>query len=482
MEKNKQHKKYIYIIALLLMIRAVTLPAFSFVDTTEGRYAGIAKNIVDYDNWITPKLWHNGELVPFLGKPPLFFWSSAICMKYFGQNEFAARLPGFLSFVNILLIMFIIIRKYISTEIAWRAVFLLLSSVVIFAASGFVIVDLMLSLGVAGAYFAYFAFIKEPDIKLRKKWSRTVFLFLAIGFMVKGPVAILLFGVPVFAWTVYYRRSGDLKHHAWLTGFGIFLLITAPWFVLAEIKNPGFIKYFFVNENFLRFVVRDYGDKYGSGHEHIRGTAILMMLAAASPWSFYAIFRMFHCRRFYSIKQILNNEYMNFFLFIVAADTLLWSMARQLLMTYLFPLVPAFAVWLAFLIQKQDESKNVKRHSFSSHAFVLCVGTAIALLIAAPVISQNKSTKDIIDICKNISDGARIYFVHDVPYSAYFYAKDKVVPHPDESVSESLDHIENLDNSLCVISKKSYSKLPEKIRKRKYCIASEGEYTLIESY
>ena len=481
-KNNQQYIKYFLILVLLLIARGLTLPAFSLVDTTEGRYAGIAKNILESGDWVTPHLWHNGELMPFLGKPPLFFWSSAICMKIFGQNEFAVRLPGLISFAMVLVTMYIVLRKYVNSEIAWRAIFFCMSSVVVFVSSGLVIVDIMLTLGISGAIFSYYAFTAEQDIKLRKHWSRMVFLFLAVGFMVKGPVAILLFVLPVFTWTVLYRKWQDLKNHAWISGSAIFFLIVSPWFILAESKNPGFLKYFFVNENFLRFIVHDYGDKYGSGHEHIRGAAIVMMLIAASPWSFYAIFRIFHYRRVLSVKSIFQDKNMNFFLIAVVVDTMFWSMARQLLMTYLFPLVPVFAVWLAFLVQEQEESKQQKSHVFSKHAFVICIITIAGLAIAGPTISRNRSTKSIIDICNDISESDKIYFVHDVPYSAYFYSKDKVVVHPGESVEISLENIEKTGNTLCVISENSYNKLPETIRKRKYCLERQGKYILLEPF
>lgn len=45
------------------------------------------------------------------------------------------------------------------------------------------------------------------------------------------------------------------------------------WFAACELRNPGFLPYFFVNENFLRFITPDYGDAYGNGHVYPRGAA-----------------------------------------------------------------------------------------------------------------------------------------------------------------------------------------------------------------
>lgn len=61
-------------------------------DTTEARYAEIARKMLETGDWITPQFEYG---VPFWGKPPLHTWLSAAGMGAFGVNEFAARLPIF---------------------------------------------------------------------------------------------------------------------------------------------------------------------------------------------------------------------------------------------------------------------------------------------------------------------------------------------------------------------------------------------------
>lgn len=81
---------------------------------------------------------------------------------------------------------------------------------------------------------------------------------MALGFLTKGPVALVLMGIPllgVLIWNRTLLRVFTLPFHL---GIPVFLLITAPWFYLAEQQNAGFIRYFFVNENFLRFLVKNY--------------------------------------------------------------------------------------------------------------------------------------------------------------------------------------------------------------------------------
>lgn len=476
-------KKFFLILGALLLARCATLPILPLIGTTEGRYAQISQHMVTSGDWVTPRLWTDGELIPFMGKPPLFFWSSAVSMKIFGINEFAARLPSLISLAVILFLMWVVLIRYTDRCTAWQAMFICISSSVIFVSSGLVIVDMMLTMGVAGALLAYYAFIQEQNRKIRKRWSMVIFFMLALGFMTKGPVAIALVALPVLAWTVYFRKWRDLKDHAWLSGIIIFLVIVAPWFYLAEIRNPGFLKYFFVNENFLRFIVHDYGDKYGSGHEYIRGTAIIMMIGAACPWSVYGAYRLFKCRSIHYVKKVFKDNKMSFFLFVIIIDTIFWSFARQLLITYLYPLVPLFAAWLAILIQQQTERVRQDCNIFNMHAFTICLITTILLVASTPMMSQRRSTKGIIEISDvhSIDQDPKLYFVHSTPNSAYFYGKNRVISHPKESIEASLAAIRSNNSVIGFIRDKYYKRLSADDRYKMRVLEQSGKYVIFRN-
>jgi 4-amino-4-deoxy-L-arabinose transferase-like glycosyltransferase len=173
-----------------------------------------------------------------------------------------------------------------------------------------------------------------------------VFVLLALGFLTKGPVAIALFGLPVLTWTLRWRQWSQLRDHAWTAGVLLALGLVLPWFLLCESRNPGSLKYFFLNENLLRFVTHDYGDAYGSGHLYPRGAALLMFLAVTAPWSAFALWHVARTRSAMSILSLGNKQ--DSFLFLgFALGTLFWCFARQLLFTYLLPMLPLFAAWLA---------------------------------------------------------------------------------------------------------------------------------------
>ena len=473
-------KTCLSIVIVLLLFRCVTLSLHALSDPTEGRYALISKEIVTSGNWVTPHIRRDGQLIPFLGKPPLYFWSAAACIKVFGVSEFSVRLPGFLSLVVTLFLMWKVLARYADQTIAWRSVFMLVSSVVIFVSSGIVIVDVMVMMSVAGALLGYYAFMMEPEASVRKRWSLLIFVMLSIGFMTKGPVTLVLFGLPVLVWTGWFRRWRDLKDHAWIWGSVLFLIMTVPWFVLCEKENPGFLRYFFVNENFLRFVIHEYGDKYGSGHEHIRGTAIWMMVVAACPWSFYAFYKLIQHRKQISFKAVLCQEELAFFLCVVVVNTLFWSLARQLLISYLFPMVPLFAVWLAMLVSKYPVLKPNKDTLFKNNACIIVISVVTVFVFISTYMNGRRSTKLVIDQAIESYPTCRVYFLRQVPFSAYFYGGDKVIPHPKELVGESVRKGLMGNDTVFVAKLRYYERLFEHHPYRVSFKERYGEYVIFE--
>lgn len=468
-------KKILIILMVMISARIFTLPWLPIMDPSEGRYATISKTMSTTGDYITPKIIIDGKLVPFWGKPPLFFWGEALCIKLFGANEFSSRLPSALSGIALLLLLYWIVSRYHGLKIGATATFITFSSGAFFFMSGLVLLDMMLVLFSCGAWLLYYAFLKEESRKNKKLFSIAIFIFLALGFMVKGPVALAMFGVPVFFWTLLNKRWSHLADHAWVTGSGLFLVLTVPWFIVAEQKTPGFLNYFFIHENLLRFIVHKYGDKYGTGHEFPHGMSILFMLAAAAPWTAWiALMIAMKVVRLkkdnLSYRNIIpvalesgykSKEKFNYFAVAFISITLFWCFAKQMLLYYLLPAIPAFSIWAAFYFQKN----KVSMKSISRSALLLTCIYCVTLFAIYLSIGKSKSTKNIVQYIKNIDDVDNIVFVRRVPFSAYFYGEDLTEIHPKEEISVSLDRGVSTQNTIYVVSKHYRKRFFDKIAK-----------------
>ena len=331
-----------------------------------------------------------------------------------------------------------------------------ITCVVLLAACGLVIVDMLLTFAVTGAVLGFYAFCQEQDKQRRKDWSVWTAGMLGIGFMTKGPVVLVMVGLPVLIWSLLFRRWKDLRTQQWYLGITLFGLMVAPWFIAAELRSPGFLRYFFINENLLRFVVHEYGDRYGDGHIYPRGTAVLMMLLAAAPWSIVGPIQFFKNRKILSFALLRKDPLLMYFLLVVVVNTLFLAMARQLLMTYLFPLVPAYLVFLAMLRERVLQLSFFDERKISSAGVALVAGVAVVGMLAVPY-SMGCSTKSILTKAQAYKKACeKIYFVRRVPFSAYYYAPADVLPHPDESVDVSLKTVLERKDPVLVVSHEEY--------------------------
>lgn len=467
-------------LGLACIVRLAFMVTLPLVDPTEGRYAVIAQEMLLSGDWTTPRLWHNGALVPFLGKPPLFFWSSAAGMALFGTAEWAARLPSLAAAVALLTLLVVVLRRYADRRIACPAALMTAVSPVFFILSGAVMVDMVLGFFVAGSLLAYFAFARETDARTRRYWSLLVFILLAGGLLSKGPVAIILFGLPIFTWTFIRGKWSLLRHHSWGWGTGLFLALTVPWFWLCEVRNPGFLHYFFVNENLLRYLTHSYGDLYGNGHVHPRGTAIGMMLVAVLPWVGYAGWYALRSREFRS--RFLRWDDVSSFLFIgFALDTLFWCLARQLLITYMVPMIPFFCAWLTYVWPREDVKGPARLPAVSLATLGLLLAFGIG---AAVVVPNSKSTEAILEcVATSPLPGIRrapLTFVRHVPYSAYFYGRGQVQPHPKEEASTSVSRVFADSHETVLIAKEKYLReIPDVQRNELLHVTSVGQWHLL---
>jgi len=465
-------------LAFILAARIFAMSLLPLTDPTEGRYAQVAQEMLITGDWITPRIWMNETHLPFQGKPPLYFWAAAEAMNILGEHEFAARLPSLLAAIAFLFLLYHVMQRYGGVKDAGLlGVMATVSCGFFVALSGSVAVDMVFSTCVAGSLIAYFAFICEPDRQNRRRWSLLVFILLALGFLTKGPVAIVLFGLPVLVWTIRWRDWHRLRDHRWIVGTLLFLIIVAPWFILCEMRNQGFLKYFFINENLLRFVTHDYGDAYGSGHIYPRGSALLMFLAASAPWSLLGLWRLIRRKSGFR-EDCLSDPRTNFLFLGFAAGTLFWCLARQLLFTYLLPMVPLFAAWVVLTTRTDANRKRLLAASA-----VLVTATAVVSTVCVPCMRNVNTTREIVNVARRLDYDKQsrepLVFERKTPYSALFYARGWVIPHPKEPIQESLRRYADKERSALVVvearRKKELSKLTSGCWSE---LASTGEWVL----
>jgi len=336
------------VLTLGLLARALSLEYMDLIDPTEARYAIVAQNMVLENDWITPKLPMPEGVVPYMGKPPLHFWLTALSFRTFGMEEWSSRLPSFISALGIIFAIFFFTRRLFGNPEAIAAALISLSSLMFFFLAGASVTDVTLSFFVTlGTIFLY-RFVASPEVST--KWIYASAMSAALAFLCKGPIGIILIGLPILIFSVFRRDFAWMKRVPWIFVLVLFLMVVIPWFALNEIRNPGSLRYFFWNENIARYLFEDYGDKYGSGHIHTYGTSWLMLALTFCPWTLVLATKLLKGDRLALSALFKEEKSLVFILSWAVASPLFFTFVKQLHAMYILPSFPPLAIMTAVLL------------------------------------------------------------------------------------------------------------------------------------
>lgn len=416
-------------VVLLALARLWSLAWYPLMDTTEARYADIARRMLERADWVTPWI---GDDIPFWGKPPLSFWATEAGFVLFGVTEWGARLPHFLLGVAVAALAWWQART-ISHRAAWHTVGLLAGSVLFLVSSGAVMTDMALALGNTMVMVGFWRAWRGDGAGRRA--GGLLAAGAAIGLLAKGPVSLVLWGVPVLGWALVGGRFRQAwQRLAWLRGALLVLAITLPWYLMAERRSPGFLQYFIVGEHWHRFVTPGWaGDLYGSAHAFPRGSIWLFAAAAVLPWSLLiplAAWAGLGGRRARAPDAPPPHEGETSYLLAWAlTPCLFFTVAGNILWTYVLPGLPA----LALLAGRWTAS----RRRVELAEGVLALGMAIGVIgIAGLVISgsardrlDGRSAQALVqDYQRHAAPGEGLYFIGKMPFSGAFYSAGQAHP------------------------------------------------------
>ncbi|WP_241479036.1 ArnT family glycosyltransferase [Leisingera sp. ANG-M1] len=426
------------ILGALALVRLLAIFTLPFTDTTEARYAEIARKMVETGDWITPQFDYG---VPFWGKPPLHTWLSAAGMELFGVNGFGARIFIFACALLLLGMLFRWVRQEAGSGAALVSVTVLASSVLFFGASAFVMTDLVMTLGVAMAMIGLWNCLHSENGSRFHGWF--AFAGLAIGLLAKGPVAVVLCGIPAVLWGLVSGRWREAGKLPWVSGLALLLLLSLPWYVAAELKTPGFLNYFLVGEHFERFTVPDWqGDLYGNGHERPKGAIWGDWVLAFLPWSLVLVPMLFTPRRLVRSFRGDRLHWRSYLLCWALSPLLLFTASANILAAYTLPGLPAAAVLLVLLCTDAWRPCRLRapRVLFAiCSVFVIFTGGFYATLAQfAPHAVNLRSEKELVRKKTEISSQSPLYYIGKRSYSAEFYTRGQARNLPDLAAVQQL--------------------------------------------
>jgi len=237
----------LFLAAVIFVSFFASLSMAPLFDLDEGAFSEATREMLASGNYLTTYL--NGVLR--FDKPILIYWFQALSASIFGIKAFAFRLPSALAGIGWAYGIYWFGRRYFDRLTAFMAAFFMVVSLQTTIIAKAAIADSLLNMFIAYSMFFLFIFLD----KNQKKYLYLSFGAIALGFMTKGPVALL---IPIAVSFIYLLTRRDLGRFFKMVfnplGILIFVLIASPWYIL-EYREQGmaFINGFFLKHNLSRF-------------------------------------------------------------------------------------------------------------------------------------------------------------------------------------------------------------------------------------
>ncbi len=341
---NIIQSRWLWLVVLLLSAVWFTVwlghPALVIQD--EGRYVGIAREMMRQHEWVVP--WFNG--VPFFDKPIMYYWLEIIGLKVGGFSTFGARLPQAVMGIVGVVMTYHTARRLFSPQVALLSWLFLAVSPLYFLLSHYADMDLEVAVFIGLSLMA-FILAQQPDAS---KPSCRYYMWLCYAMagcaiMTKGFMGIVFPAMVAGLWVLCTQQWSVLKRLHLFTGILILLAINAPWNVMMEMRFPDYWHYFFYQLQFARY--------FASNFSHIEPFwfYVPVLLVGALPVSLLCISRLFQWRSL-KLSALRAKPNQTFFLVWLVSIFLFFSVAHTKLIGYMIPVMPAVAVLSALALSQ----------------------------------------------------------------------------------------------------------------------------------
>ncbi|OFW95659.1 MAG: hypothetical protein A2977_03895 [Alphaproteobacteria bacterium RIFCSPLOWO2_01_FULL_45_8] len=339
------------------------LGSYALLNNNEGLYAQIAWEMLESGNWVIPHL--NG--VPYIEKPPLLYWLVAGSFKLFGKNEWAARLvPATFGFLTCLA-LYVFAGSFHKRRWGQLSAFVLATCCGFIVFSRMVFFDVVLTFFLTASALCFYKFYDTEE----KKYVYGLSCFMAAAVLTKGLVPLALMGLLILVFLVLEKNLLFLRVLLNPGACGVFFMLAVPWHVAAALQEKGFLWFYFVNEQWMRFLDKRVPRDYYTGPVYYYFPRVLGYMV---PWTFLAPFfvRKKSLTESSSLQRFLGCWFLTFFVF--------FSLSKAKANYYMVVGMPPLALWLGMHLSGYRWQKRIT---------VLAAISSATLMVAAIVYVKN---------------------------------------------------------------------------------------------
>jgi 4-amino-4-deoxy-L-arabinose transferase-like glycosyltransferase len=360
-------------------------------DDVDGSHADAGHEILTRQDWVT--LHENG--IRYLEKAPLPYWGMAAGMKLFGPEAYSARLFLHLSALAVAIFLYFFGRRFLTERAGFWAAVVFVASCGPYLFTRILIPDVTVGLWIGLALYLFLDGWQSGKPGLVSCWG--IAALIALNVLTKSLIGMVF---PCAIMLLFLLLVRDLRHllkmHL-LSSTLVFLLVAAPWHVLAALRNPpageskGFLWFYFVNEQFLRYLNKRYPHDYNTVPILLfYGLLLLWFL----PWSSFlpqALAQVrFRLLRVAGLRR--SSDAVLLLLFCWPAVILLFFSFSTRQEYYVAPALPGLALTIGYWLARESEapaSSSLARAGRRSAVVLLVIGLCIAAITLCLAVSTH---------------------------------------------------------------------------------------------
>ncbi|MGF7134960.1 4-amino-4-deoxy-L-arabinose transferase-like glycosyltransferase [Paraburkholderia sp. EB58] len=357
------------LVLVLAVVWFVPLGWRHLLPSDEGRYAEMAREMFLTGDWITPR--YNGY--KYFEKPPLQTWANALTFAWFGIGEWQARLYTALTgFAGVLLIGFTGARVFNAATGVFAAI-VLATSPYWNLMGHFNTLDMGLSfwmeLTLCALLLAQRPNLPTGQVRL---WMWLCWASMALAVLSKGLIGVILPGAVLVLYTLIARDWAVWKRLHLIGGVILFFAIVTPWFVLVQERNPEFLNFFFIVQQFKRYLTPEQ-NRPGAFYYFVP-----VILVGFLPWLSVSVQSIRHALRL--PRQPNGFSPVTMMLVWTVFIFLFFSASHSKLLSYTLPIAPALALLIGLYLPLVTPAM-LRRH-LAGYAVFLVVAAIGALFMS----------------------------------------------------------------------------------------------------
>lgn len=358
------------------------LGGFGLIGADEPRYAQVAREMFDRHDWITPVLGGRA----WLEKPPLYYWQAMLAYSIFGVSDLVARTPSAIDATLLVVAVYLFFRRF-RRGVEVDAALITASCAGIIGYSRAASMDMPLTAVFGIGMLCWWAWRESGQ----RVYLAGFYVGMALGMLAKGPVAPLLAAITIVVFAVATQEMRLLVRTLWLPGILLFCVVSLPWYVAVQIRNPQFFRDFILEHNLARFSTNLYHHPEPFWYYiPVAGLALL-------PWIvFVAAATVESIRAWWSERKLGRPEpdrELQFRIFACSwlmVPVVFFSISQSKLPGYVLPAVPAGAVLLAdYLRNRSEGDAAVSKPLAVLHALAASAPIVPAVLIGF-IVSEHR--------------------------------------------------------------------------------------------